>query len=64
MGEVGCYLDLAHEALDTEACSELGTKHLDRYLAAVLQALGEVDRRHPAAAQLALDRVSTLQCHG
>ncbi len=38
--------------------SELGLQHLDGDFAMVLQVLGEVDRRHAAAAEFTLDRVA------
>ena len=54
--------DLAEEPLRTERGSELGLQHLDGDLAMVLQVLGEIDRRHPAAAQLSLDQVTVGEC--
>jgi len=56
--EAGRDLDLAQKALGTECCGKLGLEHLDGYFAMVLQVLGEVDRRHPAVAELALDCVA------
>ena len=49
--------DLAAEALGAECGGEIGVKHLERDLAAVLPVGGEVNRRHPAATELALERV-------
>ena len=51
-------LDLAQEALAADGVGELGLEQLDRDLAAVAQIVGEVDGRHPAAADLALDPVA------
>src|SRR5215831_6716560 len=50
-------LDLAGEALGAERRADLRTKHLERHLSLVLQVLGEIHGRHPARANLALDRV-------
>src|SRR4051794_16034133 len=50
-------LDLAGEALRAERRADLRTKHLDGDLSLVLQVLGEIHGRHPARANLALDRV-------
>ena len=49
--------DLAHEPLGADHGGELGAEHLDGDPPAVLQVLGQVDRRHPALPQLALDLV-------
>ena len=64
MAEVGGGLDLAEEALPADGGRELGLEHLDRDLAAVLQVLGEVHRRHPALAELALDAIAVRQGRG
>ncbi len=58
MIEPGDDLDLAIEPLWSERRGELGSEHLDGHLAAVLQIIGEVDRRHSPATQLALDGVT------
>jgi hypothetical protein len=58
MLETGDRLDLAQEPLGTDHRGKLGTQHLDRDLPVVLEVLGEVDRRHAALAQLALDRIA------
>ena len=50
--------DLAQEALGAERRGELGAQHLERDLAVVPEVVGEVDRGHAAAAELALDRVA------
>ena len=59
----GCWsarggLDLLHEALGAEHGGELGLQDLEGDLAVVLEVLGEVDRRHAALAELALDAVA------
>ena len=43
------------------AAAELGVEHLERDRAVVPEVLGEVDRGHAAAAELALERVAALQ---
>ena len=50
--------DLALKPLGPEGGGELGVEHLQGDRAVVAQVPDEVYRRHPAAAQLALDRVS------
>src|SRR5206468_8220388 len=54
--------ELAQKAVWTECCGELGVQHLDGYFAMVLQVLGEVDGRHPAVAELALEVVAVGYC--
>ena len=46
------------EPLGAEYRGELGMKDLDRDLAVVLEIVRQVDRRHPARAELALDAVA------
>ena len=58
VAETGRDLDLAQKALWTECRGKLGLKHLDRDAAMVLPVLSEVDRRHPAVADLALEGVA------
>ena len=55
-------LDLAEKPLRPESGRELGFQDLDGDFAMVLPVLGEVDRRHPAAAEFALDRVPVGEC--
>jgi hypothetical protein len=55
----GDRLDLAEEALGADDRGELGTQHLDRDLASMLEIFGEVDRGHAALADLALDSIAT-----
>ena len=51
-------LDFAEEARRPQRGGEILAQHLDRHLAMMLEVLGEIDRRHPALAELALDRDS------
>ena len=48
--------DLAQEALAGDRACEVGLEHLDGDVAIVLEVVREVDGRHAAAAELALDR--------
>ena len=48
-------LDLGDEALAAEHGGEFGLEHLDRDVAVVLEVVGEIDRRHAAGAEFALD---------
>ena len=57
MLEPGRDADLAGEAVRAERGGELGTEHLDRDLAVVLEVVGQVDGGHAALAELALDPV-------
>ena len=62
----GCWsraasLDLAQEALRAERGGELGVEHLERDRPVVLEIVGEVDRGHAAAPELALERVAVGQ---
>jgi hypothetical protein len=54
MLETGGDLDLPEKALRTECGHELRAQDLDGYQPAVLEVAGQVDRGHPAAAQLPL----------
>jgi len=58
VGKLGRDLDFPDKPLGAQCCGEFRPKDLDRYLAAVLSVLSEVDGRHPAAAELALEKVS------
>ena len=64
MLELGRDLDFAGESLRAQGGGEFGPQHLHRHLAAVLHILGEVDRGHPAGAELPLDRVAAGQRGG
>ena len=54
--QVGGELDLGQEPLGADDRGELGPQHLERHLAVVPEVVGEVDRRHAARADLALER--------
>ncbi len=54
-------LDLALESLGAEAVGQLRAQHLERHRPVVPEVPGEVDRRHPAAAELALEGVAAGQ---
>ena len=56
--EVGGELDLGQEALRADHCRELGAKHLERHPPIVPEVLGQVHRRHPARADLAVETVA------
>ena len=56
--QLGGKSDLAEEAFRAERMGELRMENLERHRSVVLQVLGEVDRGHPTAAELALDRVA------
>ena len=56
--ETGGDLDLAQEPVGAERDCKLGAQDLQGDGAAVSQVLGEVDRRHPTATELVLDRVA------
>ena len=53
--------DLAAKAIRPERVRDLGAQHLERDHAVVLEVAREEDRRHPAAAELVLDRVAVRQ---
>ena len=53
--------DLPEEALGAERRGELGVEHLERHRPVVAEVVGEADRGHAAAAELALERVPVLQ---
>jgi hypothetical protein len=50
--------DLAQEALGTERGGKLGTEHLEGDGPVVAEVVGQIDDRHPAAADLVLEPVS------
>src|SRR6266571_4962772 len=58
MGEPSRDADLAQEPLGAERRDEAGAQHFDGDLAAVLLVFGEIDRRHTAPPELALDGVA------
>ena len=53
--------DLPQEALGAERGGELRVQDLQRDRPVVLEVVGEVDRGHPPAPELALDRVAVGQ---
>ncbi len=53
--------DLAQEPLGAEDGCKLGTEHLERHRAVVLEVASEIDRGHPAATEFALDRVKACK---
>src|SRR2546422_731022 len=55
--EAGRDFDLLEKPLRAERRGELGLQHLDSDPAMMLEVLSEIDRRHPAAPQLTLDRL-------
>ena len=62
MVEPGCALRLAAEALDELLVGRVAVvEQLQRDAAAELLVLGEVDVRHPARAELALDHVAPVE---
>ena len=61
MGERGGELDLAEEALAAERRGEVLVEDLDGDVAVVLEVVGEVDGRHAAGAELALDAVAIVE---
>jgi len=58
MGELRRDLDLAQEPVRTHRGGQFGAQDLERDVAVVSEIFGEVDRGHPALAQLALDGVA------
>ena len=55
------HLHLAPEAILVDRRGHLGRQHLDDHLAAQRGLLGQEDTTHPAATQLALDSIRSLQ---
>src|SRR5688572_9747529 len=51
-------LDLAQEPVSTERVAQRGVEHLECYTTFVLDVVGEVYRRHSAAAQLSVDCIA------
>ena len=51
-------VDFPGEPLGPDGGGQLGSQHLDRDLARVLQVLGEIDRGHAPLAQLPLEAVA------
>ena len=61
MLEVGGGLDLGQETLGPYDCCQFRLEHLERDLPLVLEVIRQVDRRHPALTDLALDTVAALE---
>src|SRR5262249_2660149 len=59
--QIGDGLDLAEEALRPDDRGEFGAQHFDRYLAVVLEIVGQVDRRHTALTELPLEAIAIGQ---
>ena len=53
--------DFREESLAPEGGAQVGMEDLDGDVAVVLEVVGEIDGRHPALAQLALDPVASLE---
>ena len=64
MGEPGGDPDLADEPLRAEDRAQLRPEDLERHLAVVLEIVGEVDGRHAAAPELALEGVAVGEGSG
>lgn len=58
MREPRGYVYLSQEALAPERLAELRLQDLECHLAVVAKVLRQINRGHPARAQLALDRVA------
>jgi hypothetical protein len=59
--EVGGEVNFLEEALGAQHRRELGVQYLDRDPTMVPQVLGEPDRGHAAAPELALDHVAVSE---
>ena len=59
--EVGGELDLGQEPLGADHGGELGPKHLERHPPVVADVLGQVDGRHAAGADLAVEAIAVRQ---
>ena len=61
VGQVGDGLDLQEEALGAQGPGHARIHHLHRHQPMVLQILGQVDRCHPALAQLPIDTIAVRE---
>jgi hypothetical protein len=61
MLESGGEVDFAPKAIGAQDGGQLGAEDLQGNRAVVFEVLGEVDRGHPAAPELALDRVAIAE---
>jgi hypothetical protein len=59
--EPGGKVDLALEALGAKCRGQVGMQHLERDRPVVLQVMGEIDRGHATAPELALEPVALLE---
>ena len=55
MIQAGGQLNLSKKAFAAKGFSEIGSEHFDRDFPIVLVVVGQVDRRHPARAESAVD---------
>jgi hypothetical protein len=62
MLQIGRDLDLAEEPLDPEHGAKFGVQDLERDVAVMPEIARQVDYRHAAAADLAIDGISAGQC--
>ena len=53
--------DLAQEPLPSQHLRQPGMEHLQRHVTVVLEVAGEIDHRHAAVADLALDGVVIVE---
>lgn len=61
MGEPAGHRDFSREAPNPHGAGQLGPEHLERNRAVMLDVLGEIDRGHPAPAQLALELIAIAE---
>ena len=54
-------VDLADESFGAKGLSQFGVEDLERHQPVVLEVAGEVDRGHPAPAQLTLEHICAAQ---
>jgi hypothetical protein len=54
-------LDLAEESVWAERNGQLGAQHLYRNLAMMPEVLGQIDRGHPSASDLALNAITVCE---
>ena len=57
-------LDFPEESIGAKDLSEVRPEHLEGHPALVAEVAGEIDQRHPAPADLALNRVAARQGRG
>jgi hypothetical protein len=62
--QVGGGGDLPQETLGPDSGGEIGAEDLHRHLPLVSEVIGEVDGRHPAGTEFALDAVTASECRG